>query len=536
MLARDCIIPRSPALLADKVSAMEKQETQETPQRNIARMVHTIVGLALMLSGHFLPAISKVAPVDDKLASLGLPVVDGMATISVTHMGMIVTMIFLGTVYLWTFVDTVWPGLLAVVVLMFSNYAPAPKIMSMLMGNPMVVMIFFLCIFAGAIIHSGLAGWIARFLTTREFVNGRPWVFTATLLVTTYIVAFFDQTTALFLMWPVLYAVFEQAGFMKGDKYVSIMVVYICIMALLSFASDPFKGGAFYLVSNLQSMAENSKELGAEPLNILAYFSFAQIISLTTIAVLLALMRFVFRVDVTPLRNINVEQLRKEPLPPMNGMQKTVLFTFLGYACWLLVPSIIGTDNIVGAFMHKHHMSGSLLAVLAVSVVFIKGKAAVDITLSNVHFPLRVFMLIAVAMLLGGIMTGEGTNVALYMEYVLRDALEGMNYTALSIAVATLGIVLTNFCNSVVLGLMLTPVLLAVANAFGYSSGPMMACFIYAVLVAACTPAASPFAALLFGQSAWVNTGTMVKHAVIASAVVLGVVVCVGMPFATLFF
>ena len=522
-----------------KVSAMENNENHEKNESqrfDIARIVHVIVGLTLMMSGHFLPPLTKVVPVDDRLVSLGLPVVDGTVTIAITQMGMIVTMIFLGVVYLWTFVDTLWPGLLGVVMLIFSNYAPAPKIMSMFMGNPMVVMIFFLCVFAGAIVYSGLASWIARFLTTREFVNGRPWVFTATLLVTTYIVAFFDQTTALFLMWPVLYAVFEQAGFKKGDKYVSIMVVYICIMALLSFASDPFKGGAFYLVSNLQSMTESSKELATEPLNILAYFTFAQIISVTTITVLLLLMRFVFRVDVSPLKNINTDMLRKEPLPPMSGMQKSVLFTFIGYACWLLIPSIIGTDNVVGAFMHKHHMAGSLLAVLTVSVIYIKGKAAVDITVTNVHFPLRVFLLIAVAMLLGGIMTGEGTNVALFMEYVLRDLLAGMNYTALSIAVAALGIVLTNFCNSVVLGLMLTPVLLAVAKAFGYSSGPMMACFIYAVLIAACTPAASPFAALLFGQTKWVNAGTLIKHAVIASAVVLGVVVCVGMPFATLFF
>ncbi|HIW00212.1 MAG TPA: hypothetical protein H9894_03365 [Candidatus Desulfovibrio intestinipullorum] len=503
---------------------------------DFAKMVHIVIGLLIMVSGYFLPQISKVVPANEKLIAMGLPVVDGQVTLQVTEMGMIITMTFLAVVYLWTFVDTIWPSLLGIAALIFSNYAPAPKILSMFLGNPMVVMIFFLCIFASAIVHSGLASWIARFLTTREFVNGRPWVFTATLLLTTYIVAFFDQTTAVFLMWPVLYAVFEQAGFRKGDKYVSIMVVYICIMALLSFASDPFKGGAFYLVSNLQSIAATSTGLNAEPLDLLAYFSFAQVVSLTSIAILLLLMRFVFRVDVSPLKNINTDMLRREPLPPMSPSQKVVLFTFLGYALWLLLPSIIGTDNAVGAFLQKNNMTGSLMAVLAISVIFIKGKPAIDITLSNAHFPLRVFLLIAVAMLLGGIMTGKGTNVALVMEYTLRDLLTGMDYTMLTVAVAGLGIVLTNFCNSVVLGLMLTPVLLAVSNAFGYSSGPIMACFIYAVLIAACTPAASPFAALLFGQTRWASTGVMIKHAVIASAVVYGVVVCVGMPLAFLIF
>ena len=98
-------------------------------------------------------------------------------------------------------------------------------------------------------------------------------------------------------------------------------------------------------------------------------------------------------------------------------------------------------------------------------------------------------------------MTGPGTNVALYMEYALRNLLGGMDATTFSIVVVLIGIIFTNFCNSVVLGLVLTPVLLAVANAFDISSAPMMACFIYAVLIAACTPAASPFAALLYGQT-----------------------------------
>ena len=69
-------------------------------------------------------------------------------------------------------------------------------------------------------------------------------------------------------------------------------------------------------------------------------------------------------------------------------------------------------------------------------------------------------------------MTGPGTNVALYMEYALRNLLGGMDATTFSIVVVLIGIIFTNFCNSVVLGLVLTPVLLAVANAFDISSAP----------------------------------------------------------------
>ena len=220
----------------------------------------------------------------------------------------------------------------------------------------------------------------------------------------------------------------------------------------------------------------------------------------------------------------------------MTGYQIGVLAAFGIFACWILLPGIIGKDNVVGAFLGKNSLLAPLVALFLVGFVHLRGKPIADISETAAAYPWRIFLLIAVAMLLGDAMTGKGTNVALVMEYTLRDLLTGMDYTMLTVAVAGLGIVLTNFCNSVVLGLMLTPVLLAVSNAFGYSSGPIMACFIYAVLIAACTPAASPFAALLFGQTRWASTGVMIKHAVIASAVVYGVVVCVGMPLAFLIF
>ena len=106
----------------------------------------------------------------------------------------------------------------------------------------------------------------------------------------------------------------------------------------------------------------------------------------------------------------------------------------------------------------------------------------------------------------------------------------------LSFAVILLGISCTNFCNSVVLGLVLTPVLLAMCNAFGMNAGPLMACFIYAVLIAACTPAASPFAAMLFGNTRWLSPKEIVTYSVSSSLIIAGVVIVVGIPLAMLIF
>lgn len=506
-----------------------------TKKLPLSVIIHTVIGIGLMFLGYVLPCPSMTVPVNDALVAAGFPVVDGNAVITITRMGMVNAMIFLGVVYLWTFVDTLWPCFLGVLMLAFSGFTPAPKVLSSFLGNPMVVMIFFTLCFATALIKSNVSSWLAQWILRRDFIIGRPWTFTAVILVTTYFLAFFEQTSICFLIWPVMYSIFDQVGFKRGDKYVSIMLVYI-IMSLLSFASDPFKTGAFLLLGNVWSMAANNPGMNIPALPAASYFCFALVISLTSIALLMLAMRFIFRVDVSPLLKLDPEVLRKEPLHPMTGYQIGVLVAFALFACWILLPGIIGKDNVVGAFLSRNSLLAPLVALFLVGFVHLRGKPIADISETAVAYPWRIFLLIAVAMLLGDAMTGKGTNVTIYMEYVLRNALSGFGYIPLCIAVVLLGISCTNFCNSVVLGLVLTPVLLAMCNAFGMNAGPLMACFIYAVLIAACTPAASPFAAMLFGNTRWLSPKEIVTYSVSASLLIAGVIIVIGIPLAILIF
>lgn len=499
-------------------------------------LLHTVIGVGIMLFGRYLPSPEIVVEASERLIEMGFPQVEGGVLLTITPLGMTVVSLFAGVVYLWGLVNTLWPGFLGVVMLGFSGYAPMPKVLSDFMGNPMIVMIFFLLIFASALVKSNVSAYFARWLMTHPIVHGRPWVLTSMILVTTYLVAFFEQTTACFLIWPALYAIFEHAGYKKGDPYVSAMLVNTIIMALLSFATDPIKGGAFYLLSNMQNLAVSSPQLHAVPFNLAAYILFGLTISAISIVLILGMMRFVFRVDVSPLRNINIDILTREKLPPMNIRQKLMLLLFFLYAVWLILPGIIGVDNAVGKFLSQNMLGGALILVLLLSAIHIDKKPLADICVTSANYPWRIYFLIGVAFLLGGAMTGKGTNVTIFTEYYLRGMLSGLNFTMLATAVVLIGLVMTNFCNSVVFGLVLTPVLLAVCQAFGYTAGPILACFFFMVLIGACTPAASPFAAILYDNAEWVDTKDVGIHSVASSVVIMVVVIVVGLPLASILF
>lgn len=499
---------------------------------DIGYCIHTLIGLTIMAFGRYFPAPSLLVETTDKLTKLGLESVDGMTLITITPIGMTVIGLFFGVIYLWTFADTLWPSFMGVVLLGMSNYGPMAMVLSKFMGNPMTVLIFFLFMFAAVLIKSNLSAYLARWFMTHKMIEGKPWLFTATILLATFCVAKFEQTSACFLIWPALYIVFDYVGFKKGDLYVTLMIVYTMMMALLSFATDPIKGGAFYLLTNMQ----NLNTPGVEPLNIALYFLFGITLSIICMLCFLFFMRFVFRVDASPLKNIDIEILKKETLPPLNSQQKIIISLFAAYACWMLLPGIIGRDNIVGAFMSQNALGGTLMVMTVLVFLRIDKKPVTDIVETNTVYPWRTYFLIATAFLLGGAMTGQNTNVTVFMEYFLRGHLSGLNETALTVAIIIIAIVATNFCNSVVAGLVFTPVILSMAAAFGFDPNPIIACFFYVVLVAAATPAASPFAAILYDNGDWIAKKDVAIHTVIASVIVVAVVLVIGIPLAKILF
>lgn len=62
----------------------------------------------------------------------------------VTATGVKVLGVFLGTMYLWTFVDTLWPSLLGVIMLGFTGFGSFNSLLSSTFGSPIVIMLFLL--------------------------------------------------------------------------------------------------------------------------------------------------------------------------------------------------------------------------------------------------------------------------------------------------------------------------------------------------------------------------------------------------------
>ena len=94
-------------------------------------LIHSLIGVIIMIFFRFLP--------------ISLP--------EVTDVGMEVLGIFLGTLYLWTFVDPLWGSLLSIAMLGFSSYSNMSAILSSAFGSPVVAQVFYMMIMSGGLAY-----------------------------------------------------------------------------------------------------------------------------------------------------------------------------------------------------------------------------------------------------------------------------------------------------------------------------------------------------------------------------------------------
>ncbi len=514
---------------------MAQAKAIPAPALDMARIIHIIIGLVIMFLFPYIGSPEFVVSHADKLVELGFPVVDGGVKVYFSDIGMQVICIFFGVIYLWTTVDTVWPGFLGIFALGMSSFGTMDQVLGMYFGSSMIIFMFTIMMYAGILIKSQVSVYLARYLMTRDFVIGRPWMLTTMLLVTTYIVAVIDQITSVFIMWPVMYSVFKESGYKKGDTYVSFMIIGVVYMALMMFATDAMKGGVFMLILVANQLAQNPV-YGIEPIQLGNYLVFAITVSAVSLLTLVALMRFVFRVDVEALRNFDIEMLKANPLPPMDWKQKTTVGLFILLAVWLLSAGIIPPTNPVGAFLNQNKMGLGIFIVFLMTSIQYKGESFTSLQTIMSLAPWNVFFLIIAAMLFGSALTHPSTNFAVLVEYLLRDFFQGFSYFALITCSIIMAICITNFTNSVVAGVIFAPILIPLCVGYGYAPLPLLVCFFYAVLIALCTPAASPYAALLFGNSEWISTADAAKYALIVSSITIAVLLVVGVPLASILF
>lgn len=480
--------------------------------------IHFAIGLLIMLIFRFIPV--GVLP-------------------NVTEPGLQIMGIFIGTIYLWSTSDPSVASITAIVMIGLSDFTTAGGALVGCFGNATVIQMLFLMIFMGGLTNRRLTVYIGRWILTRKVIEGKPWVFTTAILLGSYCMSVFIGCFApIFLFWPVLYGIFEDVGFKKTDKYPKLIIIGVVLGALIGFPVPPYMSNGLALLGNYRGLLPNFGNLSEMPGVMIAdgtYFIACFIMGLLLIVSVVLVMRFVFRPDVEPLKDVTIEMLEKNPLPPMNKAQKIYGVSLVVFIFCMLVPSLLPTVPVL-SFLYQN----SLLVPVALTVILclLRGEDGPVLDMQSVmgkDFAWPTFWLCTAAIYLGGVLTNEATGITPFLNTVLSPIFTGMSGAVFTVVLLLVTVVLTNICNSLVIGMIMQPVVLTYCVSAGVNPAPIITLLIFTVLLsAACTPAASPFAAMLFGNKDYLTSGDVYKYATTFVLIELVIILVIGIPFINL--
>ncbi len=364
----------------------------------------------------------------------------------------------------------------------------------------------------------------------------------------------------------------------KGDKYPTIMVILVAFGAMLGFPVPPYSGNSLALLNNFSTITEN---MGNKVVvNNASYMFLAILHAVIALVVIILFCKFVLRPDVSKLKNLDVEKLKKNPLPPLNNNQKFMAVTFILYILSMLLPSILPKTGFIGFLsQNSYGIAIGYTAVLAcvnlnkgdstpvlpsmllpsilpktgfigflsqnsygIAIGYTAVLACVNLNkgdstpvlpfgkvMSNFAWP--TFFLCTSAILLGNVLTNESTGISAFLNVILGPIFQNMSSVTFCLMLMVITVILTNLCNSLVIGMLLQPVIATFCLTSGMNPAPLVALLIIFVLSSAgITPAASPFAAMLHGNKDWLEPKYVYQYASIFVLIELVIICAVGIP------
>lgn len=449
----------------------------------------------------------------------------------ITAEGMKVAGIFIGVVYGWSTVGMIWPSLLGLFTLGFVGIMPMAQILSTGFGTDVFPFMILMFTVMKLIESNGAGQYLANRIMTIGLLKNRPWLFSCAILIGTYIVSIFagGPFVAAIIFWTILYGVFAKTGYKPYDKYPTLMVIGVMFSACLGLVAFPFKGNSIVLVKTFTQLAGTDID----------FFKFV----CTTIPLALLLIitytlicRFVFRVDVSNLRS-TTELVTREDIQ-LNKAQKIALIILASVIIIMMLPSLMPSTFFLTQWLNTLGLSGRFAVItIIISIIHVDGKPILDFRQMAANGVMWDAMFLAAFIIpISALLTADATGIKPFLVKVLSPILLGHSNFVFVALVLFLGVILTNFANNGVICIILMSVVVSLSGQLGIDPSALCVLLMLTVQMALVTPAASPFAAILFGNSEWVRAKDIYKYASIAILLCTLVVVTLGYLWSSFIF
>lgn len=439
-------------------------------------------------------------------------------------MGMSVIGIFLGLLYGWTFIGFIWPSMFSIFMLGICGFFPSPQdAFAHAFSQQLVVFMLLVLVFTAYCEQSGLNKKMSCWFLSRKMLVGHPWIFTFMVLLGSFVVSFLvDGNAVVFLVWNLMYSIFDEVGYKKGEPYPAFVLAGAAIAAILSFGCKPWGNVCILAIGALESATG-----GAYTVDYLTFMAVTVPICILFVTAYFLVMKYVFRPDVSKLMNLSDEYLaRMRSELKLSLHEKTAALALLVFMLLMILPTFLsGEKGIAGFFGSFNFLSAVAIVLIALTLIKVEGKPLLDFDAcarSGIHW--HVFWITAAALPVSAAVSSEGAGITQWLGMLMNEYFQDTNVFVFLVLFSVIVNLATQLTHNVSLVLIAVPVAVQVSSSLGLNP---LALTVLVVIAAACayaTPAASTVAAILFSNVDWIGVKNSFKagfSAVIAGLIVL---------------
>lgn len=440
----------------------------------------------------------------------------------ITTLGMGILGSFLGAIYGWIAIDMLWPSIMALVGIGLSigmNQMYAASI-----GSLTIICLIFCMPLIGICNETGAFNWLINKLLTNKTMQGKAWLTIWVILMIAWIMGPFNPIIMAIIFCAFSTQIFRQVGVQKNEKLPIFMYIGIAYAAMMGQILFPFMGTGLTLIMAYNNMFPDY------PLDFIKYLLFMIPAGIVMVTIYVAIMKFVFRVDVSKVSEFK----QQEKKVAITKDQKKALFVFVVFML-LSVCSALPL-GVVQTFLSQFNIGGITLVMLAVVALLKKedGTPLCDIEAGLKNNNWGQITMVGYIMVVATYMNTPDTGIPAAMAMLLKPfmALPPIVFIIVALVFAAL---LTNFANNMIVIVLVMPFMFNFSQMIGMEPTGMICLLFLLSQFALMTPAASPVTAVCMTQE-MADSNLMTKAAIKVVPILFIIAIVLGWPFAQILF
>lgn len=448
----------------------------------------------------------------------GFPLLPNFA--GLTDFGMGILGSFVGAIYGWVLIDMMWPSVLAL--LSVSWHVGMANMLSASFGSDSVVSLIVCMMVVGVAMKNGAFTWLAMKLLTSKFTEGRGYVTIFIVFIAGWLTGSFNPIIMCIILCGFLNSMFEQVGVKKNDKLVIFCYLGLAYQLMRGQILFPFVGVGLIYMNIYKGMFPDI------PFPATDYLTMMIVMGIVMAVIWLALMKFVFHVDVSPLSNYRLEG----GCPTVTKGQKISLVLFVVF----LAANILANVGPLTPFLGRLGVCGISMAIGAL-IPLIKdeqGRPLGDLKELCAMIDWGQIFLVGYVMVMSRYMTAPETGIANAMA-VLFQPFVNLNPLVFVIIAMIVATILTNVANNLVVTVVCLPFIVNFAALIGMSPVGMVALLFIISEFALVTPAASPVTAVAMSQP-MADANIMSRYAILMIIPLFIAFLAIAWPLSMLIF